>query len=50
MEDSSLLLCASVITVRHNFTTRISVGCMKPNLQEITWFECREISKEEPLR
>jgi len=23
---------------------------MKTNLQGTTWFECREISKEEPLR
>ena len=26
-----------------------SFGCMKPNLQELMWFECREISKEELL-
>ena len=26
-----------------------SVGCMKPNLQGLMWFECREISKEELL-
>jgi hypothetical protein len=36
------------IIVRLTFT--ISVGCMKPNLQGLTWFEYREISKEEPLR
>ena len=23
-----------------------SLGCMKPNLQGLMWFECREISKE----
>ncbi len=26
-----------------------SDGCMKPNLQGLMWFECREISKEELL-
>jgi hypothetical protein len=37
-----------VITARHTCT--ISVGCVKPNFQGLTWFECWESRKEEPLR
>jgi hypothetical protein len=36
------------ITGRLTFT--LSVGCMKPNFQGLTWFECRESRKEELLR
>jgi len=37
-----------VVTVRHALLIQSFV--MKPNLQGITRFDCREISKEEPLR